>query len=149
MKFVIPCSSRKRQSFWMYKGRRVKFVANPQMHRFESFLYCKPDDIIPGSTEHEARTTELQSTRHQPVWPASAADLCIHTKYTKACRRMGHMGKHCHSVLAGWGLVRAILLPSYYITFSKQANAYKRGNIDKYNTSKDLLEKWCHSGRYC
>ena len=47
MKFVIPCSSGKHQSFWMYKGRRVKFVANPdKCTDSDSFLYCKPDDRI-------------------------------------------------------------------------------------------------------
>ncbi|HEY3129319.1 MAG TPA: hypothetical protein VGL91_07660 [Acidobacteriota bacterium] len=129
MKVVIQCSATKDQTAGSFSmnGRRVKFVAHPELHEeASSRALFRPDDMIP-SMSNSWRTHLLTYNRRadNPDHLLGAADLYSPPVYR---RLLNHIGPESLFILsAGWGLIRSdFLLPEYDITFSSQGEPWKR-----------------------
>ncbi len=148
MKFVIPCSAKKRKRYWTFEGRQVIFVAHPNLcSGSDSHVFFRPDDSVPYSAQTWRQKLLAYNQRGaNPDDLCRAADLYAREIYRELADRFGWANTFILS--AGWGLIRAdFLLPYYDITFSRQADiCNRRGKNDKYNDFNHFLD-WASVGR--
>jgi hypothetical protein len=127
---VIQCAARKRPDaghLLTKDGRRVLFVAQPQLAPpCDAVIYARPDDKTDdGYTWRDELTRYNADTRNNPLGLLPAATLYTHTTYTHLSERID--SNRLFILSAGWGLLPAsFLTPNYDITFSTQAEPYKR-----------------------
>jgi hypothetical protein len=130
MKIVIQCAAGKDPNAGSMKatnGVPVLFVASPaQAPKGASAVYARPDD-----SAEDARTWRDHVSAYNvqpngnPLGILPAWRLYRHPAYGKLVERYGETNVLILS--AGWGLIRAdFLTPAYDITFSVQADAFKR-----------------------
>lgn len=129
MKVVIQCSASKDESAGTFglNGRRVKFVGQPEFyHPSTADIPFRPDDVIP-STSSTWREHLLAYNLHgdNSDHLRRATDLYSPDIYRNLA---GYAGRENVFILsAGWGLIKGeFLLPDYDITFSQQAERWKR-----------------------
>lgn len=129
MKVVIQCSATKDTAAGSFtlNGRRVKFVAHPELHSESSGeVLFRPDDTIPStSTTWRDHLLAYNRSANNPDLLLQAVDLYSPEIYRSL---LHHVGKENLFILsAGWGLIKAdFLVPDYDITFSSQAEPWKR-----------------------
>jgi hypothetical protein len=127
---VIQCASRKTRGAGHLEtpaGQSVTFVANPKaIGPSDDALYEHPDDMSDyGWTWRDALLKYNEDPSQNPLRLLPAWQLYDNPVY-------GRLSEHvCVPNLfilsAGWGLIRADFLTPYYdITFSAQAEPYKR-----------------------
>lgn len=126
---VIQCAARKRADAGYFEtadGRRVCFVADPRRAPLDGMVYARPDDPSDaGRTWRELLLDYNRSGKDNRLRLARAFELYENAVYT----RLGaHVGiDKLYILSAGWGLIPAsFLTPVYDITFSAQADRYKR-----------------------
>ena len=145
MKVVIQCAGSKVPSAGFFQtkaGKRVKFVAHPEKTPASSdWEWAHPDDDAPSDrpgTSWREQLDNYDDTRHDnPFKLLEAYRLYRPPIYRELVSKFGL--ENVLILSAGWGLVRANYpLPIYDITFSGNADAYKRrGKGDPY-------EDFCH-----
>lgn len=125
---VIQCASTKQPGAAYLRGRdgrRVMFVARPELAPHGGDLvWARPDDLSDApDTTWRARLEAAQVERGTELLQAS--ELYRPVAFGHLARTFGP--QQLFILSAGWGLVRAdYRLPQYDITFSKQAEPYKR-----------------------
>lgn len=130
MKIVIQCAASKDHAAGTMRtkdGRPILFVADPaRAPQRSDVVYARPDD--PAEDGWHWRDHVLGYNREPGINPLGllpAWRLYRHESYSKLVERTGKTNVYILS--AGWGLIRAdFLTPSYDITFSAQADAFKR-----------------------
>lgn len=129
MKVVIQCAATKDRmagSFTL-NGRRVKFVAHPELHSESSGeILFRPDDMIPSTSTTWRDHLLLYNRRSDnPNRLLRAVDLYSPEIYRSLLHRVGT--ENLFILSAGWGLIKAdFLVPDYDITFSSQGEQWKR-----------------------
>jgi hypothetical protein len=123
MKIVIQCSATKQDlaGTFIISGRRVKFIAHPELHPpGETDIFSRPDDAIPSSsTTWRQHLVTYNSSGANPDHLLQAGSLYSPPAYVALLRSVGT--ENFYILSAGWGLVRSdFLLPDYDITFSSQ-----------------------------
>ncbi|ACK50900.1 hypothetical protein Msil_1957 [Methylocella silvestris BL2] len=127
---VIQCAAKKRDDAGHLRtkdGRRVLFVADPDRAPPKAgYVYARPDDI---ADDGKAWRDILQGYNSQPgnnpLGLLRAFELYANDAYRHLADRVGLDKMFILS--AGWGLINAAFLtPCYDITFSAQAEPYKR-----------------------
>jgi hypothetical protein len=141
MKIVIQCSATKQDlaGSFMVNGRRVKFIAHPELHPpVDTEILSRPDNLIPSSSmTWRERLVAYNSSGANPDHLLQAGSLYSPWAYGALLRSVGT--ENFYILSAGWGLVRAdFLLPDYDITFSSQAEAWKR------RTKRDAFSDFAH-----
>lgn len=134
MKVVIQCSSSKskRAGSFTLSGRHVKFVAHPELHtdlNGKTALF-RPDDLNPTTLITWRDHLLVYNQRSEnPGLLLQAVNLYAPEIYR---RLLQHVGVGNLFILsAGWGLIKAdFLVPDYDITFSFQAEPWKRRTKD-------------------
>ena len=130
MILVIQCAARKRPEAGHLRtldGRKVMFVADPGIAPNDpNCSYARPDDV--SDTGKPWRTILRKYNAdpgHNPLGLLSAWKLYKNAIYELLA---DHCGPERFYILsAGWGLIRAdFLTPAYDITFSPDAEKYKR-----------------------
>jgi len=129
MKVVIQCCATKdaRAGSFAVEGRPVTFAAHPELHPQAGVEpVFRPDDLNPGSgmtwREHVVAYNESGGS---PNGLLSAGSLYSPPAYRSLLQAVGR--ENLFILSAGWGLVRAdYMLPKYDITFSSQADGWKR-----------------------
>ena len=129
MKVVIQCSATKNKAAgsFTFNARRVTFVSHPELHRgASSEILFRPDSRVPStSITWRDHLLAYNKGAHNPDRLLCAADLYSPDIYRSLLRHAG--SKNLFILSAGWGLVRAdFLVPDYDITFSSQAEPWKR-----------------------
>lgn len=126
---VIQCAGTKQPgagSLQTKDGRRICFVADPSVAPPGNFVYARPDD--PSDVGPAWRDVLLQYNRRNegnPFQLARAFELYSNPVYGRLADKVGV--ENLYILSAGWGLIAATFLtPMYDITFSAQADAYKR-----------------------
>lgn len=127
---VIQCAASKQVAaghLLTRDGRRVMFVAQPNLApSSDSVLFARPDDAsdIEGTWRDELmRYNANSSDNFLGLLPA--AGLYTHPTYRNLATKIGY--GRLFILSAGWGLLPAsFLTPNYDITFSIQAEPYKR-----------------------
>jgi len=108
-------------------GRRVVFVARPELAPAEEgVLWARPDDPADdaGLTWRQV-LSGLDDQARARAGLLKASELYRPESYRTLVATFGP--EHVYILSAGWGLVRSdCRLPTYDITFSGQADAYKR-----------------------
>lgn len=129
MKVVIQCSATKDAAAGSFtlNGRRVRFVAHPDLYSESTGeVLFRPDDTIP-STLITWRDYLLAYNRNDnnPDRLLRAAELYSPKIYRSLLQQVGT--ENLYILSAGWGLIKAdFQLPDYDITFSSQAEPWKR-----------------------
>jgi hypothetical protein len=141
MKIVIQCSATKQDlaGTFIISGRRVKFIAHPELHPpGETDIFSRPDDAIPSSsTTWRQHLVTYNSSGANPDHLLQAGSLYSPPAYVALLRSVGT--ENFYILSAGWGLVRSdFLLPDYDITFSSQGEAWKR------RTKRDAFRDFAH-----
>jgi len=140
MQVIIQCAKAKQaeaKTLMSKAGIRADFVARPNaVAAAAGHHFCRPDDWIPqetGTWRQALLSQQLGDSTLLPAW-----QLYKHGIYSKLVSHFGE--KNIYVLSAGWGLVRSdFKLPTYDITFSKQAQAYKkRRGSDHYLDFKQL-----------
>ncbi len=127
---VFPCAAAKAPNaghLEMPDGRRVFFVADPREAPVNSsVLYRRPDDRADsGHTFREKLCAYNLDEEGNPWGLLPAWQLYGNGIYSALADRLGTPDLFILS--AGWGLIRAdYLTPNYDITFSANAERYKR-----------------------
>ena len=127
---VIQCAGRKARDaahFQTAAGQRVTFVADPNaVGLSDDVLYEHPDDMSDyGWTWREALLKYNDDPSHNPLRLLPAWQLYDNVAYRRLFEKLGP--EKLFILSAGWGLIRAGFLTPYYdITFSAQAESYKR-----------------------
>lgn len=127
---VIQCAATKRAHagyLTTQDGKRVLFVADPDKAApIDGFHYARPDDLSDTGESWRAMLVRYNQTRNDNL-------LGLHQAYelyeNQIYRRLAHqLGSDKTYILsAGWGLINACFLtPNYDITFSPNAEPYKR-----------------------
>ncbi len=127
---VIQCAASKRPNaghLVRANGRPVDFVADPQFAPPDpSRVYARPDD--PSDAGTSWRNLLLKYNREpngNPLGLYPAHQLYENKAYGRLADELGLQNVYILS--AGWGLIRADFLTPYYnITFSPNADGYKR-----------------------
>lgn len=133
MKVVIQCSATKVRSAGSFSlnGRRIKFVAHPEFKtQAVPEVLVRPDDMIPSTSStwrdyllaynHRSDNPDGLLRAAALYSPKSCPEI-----YQSLLRHVGE--EHLFILSAGWGLIRAsFLVPDYDITFSSQADLWKR-----------------------
>ncbi len=149
---VIQCAAGKRPEaghLIATSGKPVDFVAHPQIApRDPDRVYARPDDRCEDGTSWRQlllKYNDDPGRNHLRLYPAY--HLYENKAYGRLVDRFGL--KNVYVLSAGWGLIRAdFLTPSYDITFSPSADAYKRRRkTDRYddfrmlpgNTKEDVV----------
>jgi hypothetical protein len=137
---VIQCAARKRADagyLMTPDGRRVSFVAEPGAAPVsDSVIYARPDDIAEnGTTWRERLLAYNHNARGNPLGLLPAFELYQNEAHRKLAAKVG--SDKLFILSAGWGLIGASFLTPYYdITFTAQADAYKRRRKnDRYHSS--------------
>jgi hypothetical protein len=131
MRIVIQCANSKIEGagrLCTSNGEPVSFVARPEEAKALNLVgtYARPDDPAPG----EGRSwrdllSDYNASVANSLRLAQAARLYKHPAYANLVGKVGL--EHVFILSAGWGLVRGtFLLPKYDITFSGDAESYKR-----------------------
>jgi hypothetical protein len=127
---VIQCAASKRPDaghLVTASGKPVDFVAHPQIApRDCDQLYARPDDPCEdGISWRQLLLKYNNDPGGNPLRLYPAYQLYENKAYRRLVDRFGL--KKVYILSAGWGLIRAdFLTPSYDITFSLSADAYKR-----------------------
>lgn len=130
MKIIIQCAASKDPAAGAMKsheGMPVLFVVDPVRAPVRTdAVYARPDDIAEGGQRwRDVVLLYNQQRRNNPLGLLPAWRLYRHPAYGKLIERFGESNVFILS--AGWGLIRAdFLTPSYDITFSAQAEPFKR-----------------------
>ncbi len=143
---VIQCAASKRADAGYLQGadgRKVMFVAQPILAPTNTnWVYARPDDRANGGSSwrenllryNRERAAE-NSLKLLPAWRLyeNRTYKCLHDEWGP---------DNLYILSAGWGLIRAdFLVPNYDITFSGNAEKYKRrGKRDTYNDFHKLPE---------
>ena len=134
---IVQCASRKRTAAGYLHdddGLPVHIVANPQLAPSDGNRYCHPDDPIShtNATFRDLLNAYNDSPGTNPWNLLPAGELYDVPVYGELCRRVE--SSQLFILSAGWGLIRSdFLTPVYDITFSNQADAWKRrGRNDRY-----------------
>lgn len=144
LKIVIQCAASKDPAAGMMttaKGTPVLFVADPaRAHARTDVAYARPDESAEdGQTWRDhvrAYNAQPNGNAHGllPAWR-----LYRHPAYAKLVERFGEANVFILS--AGWGLIRAdFLTPVYDITFSAQAEPFKRRRAHDAYSDFNMLE---------
>ena len=135
---VMQCAARKKPDSGHFKdhdGKHVVFVANPELAPPRvGVVYARPDDLTKeGLTWRDKLLAYNQKPEANPLGFLPACELYQNDVYRKISARVGY--SRFFILSAGWGLVSAsFLMPYYDITFTAQAEAYKRRRkADHYN----------------
>ncbi len=127
---VIQCAASKRPDaghLVAASGKLVDFVAHPQIAPANpDRVYARPDDLCEdGTTWRQLLLRYNDDPGGNPLRLYPAYQLYENKVYGRLVDRFGSGSVYILS--AGWGLIRAdFLTPSYDITFSSSADAYKR-----------------------
>lgn len=144
MKIIIQCAASKDPAAGMMNaqdGTPVVFVANPDIApATTNHIYAHPDGLAKG---HRAwREWLLDYNAHpsgNPLGLLPAWLLYRHECYAALVERYGT--ENVFILSAGWGLIRAdFLTPVYDITFSAQADAFKRRRTRDAYADFNMLE---------
>ena len=127
---VIQCAARKKPDAGHLQGpdgRNIMFVANPATAPVRTDrVYARPDD--PADAEKSWRTLLLDyntDSGNNPLGLLHAWKLYANPTYERLAKHVGVA--HLYILSAGWGLIKAdFLTPAYDITFTSQADDYKR-----------------------
>lgn len=147
MKVVISCAGSKASGAGYMKtaGERcVKFVGDPDLAKAAlqkpEFCYARPDDEArDGETWREKLVAYNKAYKDEknPLGLLPAYKLYKPKIYTQLVEVFGK--DNVYILSAGWGLIRASFLTSKYdITFSGQADAYKRRGKRQYRQYCDF-----------
>ena len=135
---VIQCAARKRPNAGYLETRdrrRVLFVADPAAAPpQDGLVYARPDDTAEsGRSWRDELVAYNKRSDGNPLGLLPAFELYQNEAYRKLSNKVGKQKLYILS--AGWGLIgAAFLTPSYDITFTAQADAYKRRRKkDRYN----------------
>lgn len=126
---VIQCAGSKRSdagSLRTRDDRPVRFVAHPELAPDDGDFYARPDDQCDvGKTWRDLLLDINRGSAAASPNLLTAGDLYRPAAYQGL---LEHVGRDKLYILsAGWGLIRSdFLLPDYDITFSGQADTYKR-----------------------
>ncbi len=127
---VIQCAASKRREAGHLQtagGKPVLFVAQPALApRHENLVYARPDDDSgDGRSWRQVLLDYNKAPGKNPLRLLPAYDLYANDTYRRLVNRFGL--DHTFILSAGWGLISAsFLTPSYDITFSATADAFKR-----------------------
>jgi hypothetical protein len=142
---VIQCAASKRPSaghLVTASGKPIDFVANPKVAPLTlDRVYARPDDLsLDGASWRNVLLDYNQNHDGNPLDLYPAYQLYENKIYGRLVDRYGLRSVYILS--AGWGLIRAdFLTPSYDITFSPSADAYKRRRkTDLYNDFRMLFD---------
>ncbi|MHC2423290.1 hypothetical protein ACVII1_006294 [Bradyrhizobium elkanii] len=142
---VIQCAARKRLDAGYLEtrdGRRVLFVADPSTAPARNgLLYARPDDTGEGGRSwRDELVAYNKSPGRNPLKLLPAFELYQNEAYRRLADKVGTQKLYILS--AGWGLIGATFLtPSYDITFTAQAESYKkRRKRDHYNDLSMLTQ---------
>lgn len=134
MKVVIQCAATKQPTAGGMRtadGRPVYFVAHPDLAPADqSRLFACPDDPVDTATpDGPTWRDRLIAYNHEPegnpLGLLPAIDLYRDRAYRALAERVPP--EDLYVLSAGWGLLRAdFLTPTYDITFSPQADAWKQ-----------------------
>ena len=151
MKVVISCAGSKADCAGYMKTkdeRCVKFVGNPDLAKTASqkteFCYARPDgETKDGKTWREKLLaynklcTDENPFGLLPWYKLYTPNKPYKDIYTQLVKVFGI--DNVYILSAGWGLIRAsFLTPKYDITFSGQADAYKRRGKRQYRQYCDF-----------
>ncbi|MCW0183408.1 MAG: hypothetical protein OJI70_16705 [Zavarzinia sp.] len=109
------------------KGRRVMFVARPElMSPSNVFEFARPDDVSDtGETWREKLINYNAQQKQNQLHLSPASDLYTHPTYARLAKKV--RSENLFILSAGWGMLPAnFLTPNYDITFSAQAEPYKK-----------------------
>jgi hypothetical protein len=149
---VIQCAASKRPDaghLVAASGKLVDFVAQPQIAPPNpDRVYARPDDLPEdGVSWRQLLLAYNDNSGGNPLRLYPAYQLYENKAYGRLVERFG--SRNVYILSAGWGLISAdFLTPSYDITFSQSADAYKRRRkTDRYddfrmlpgNTTMDIV----------
>ena len=137
---VIQCAARKQLNAGTLRtraGKPVCFVANPPPAPHDRFAYARPDDLSDtGETWRNVLIRYNRESALNELGLLPACDLYAHSIYRRLAERFGF--ERLYILSAGWGLIAAsFLTPLYDITFSAQAEFYKR------RRQSDVYDDFC------
>lgn len=144
MKIVIQCAASKDPAAGMMKtseGTPVLFVADPARAPARTdIVYARPDDLAEdGQRGRDALLLYNLQPGSNPLGLLPAWRLYRHPVYGKLVERFGE--SKIFILSAGWGLIRSdFLTPSYDITFSAQAEPFKRRRPSDAYSDFNMLE---------
>lgn len=129
MNIVIQCAGSKRANagrMHTNDGTPVMFVSEPAHAPESEHIFARPDDLSDTGKSWRERLLEYNQEIDKNPWVlVVAADLYRPQAYRELVNRFGI--DKVFILSAGWGLVRGdFRLPDYDITFSGQAERYKR-----------------------
>ena len=145
---VIVCAASKRDDAGAMRqanGKTVRFVAHPEIMpddaRDADCIYARPDDIsdteISWRQQLSEYNQEYRRSGRNPYGLLQAYELYSHPIYRELVEAYGP--GHVFILSGGWGLIPAgYLTPQYDITFSTQAEKWKRRG------KRDLFRDVCH-----
>jgi hypothetical protein len=141
MKIVIQCCATKDclAGSFAVNRRRVKFVAHPEYYPEDNAHdLFRPDDLIPSTrTTWREHLLTYNGRADNPDKLLQAGSLYSPSTYGTLLHSVG--AENLYILSAGWGLVRSdFLLPDYDITFSSQAEPWKR------RTKRDVFCDFAH-----
>jgi hypothetical protein len=135
---VIQCAASKRSDAGRLvttSGKPVEFVAEPEAAPTDSSrVYSRPDDLSDsGVPWRKVLLKYNEASEGNPLRLYLAYQLYENKVYGRLVDRLGMQNVYILS--AGWGLIRAdFLTPHYDITFSQNAEGYKRRRkADRYD----------------
>lgn len=126
---VMQCASRKQGNAGYMRaqdGRRVCFVADPAGAPASDCLFARPDDTSDqGPSWRELLTNYNDVEPSNPLGLMPAWSLYREDSYQRLATHVGI--DKLYILSAGWGLIAGSFLTPYYdITFTTQADSYKR-----------------------
>lgn len=127
---IIQCAASKSLSAGQLQqrdGQNVYFVANPERAPIDtSCIYAHPDSLADtGNSWRDELIKYNTEPKNNPLGLLPAWELYENETYALLAERFG--SEKLFILSAGWGLIAAdFLTPSYDITFSAQADSYKR-----------------------
>ena len=139
---VIQCAGSKRADAGNLSapdGSPVRFVAHPELAPDDGAFYAKPDeDCGDGTTWRDLLLKINRGGVEPPPNLLEAGSLYRPSVYGALQKHVGR--EKLYILSAGWGLIRSdFLLPDYDITFSGQAERFKRRRkADHYKDSSML-----------
>lgn len=144
MKIVIQCAASKDPAAGMMTtsdGTPVLFVADPARAPVRTdIVYARPDDFAEdGQRGRDGLLLYNLQPGDNPLGLLPAWRLYRHPVYGKLIERFGEAKIFILS--AGWGLIRSdFLTPAYDITFSAQAEPFKRRRPSDAYSDFNMLE---------
>lgn len=123
------------------KGTYVLYVADPvRAPARTDILYARPDDLSDdGQSGRDAVLLYNRQPENNPLDLLPAWRLYRHFAYRRLVEQLGEANVFILS--AGWGLIRSnFLTPTYDITFSAQADAFKRRRASDAYADFSMLE---------